>query len=331
MIRVRSLIKGMGSFVLSRSRNPHGRNTLLRPEDSYALFSRYLIALGRHARFSFEGKTVLEFGPGSSFGLGIAALLSGAECYYAVDLIDHTGSERNLAVFDALVAMFRGRASVPAQGWSEHIFPFLDDDRFPSDLLPEALLERTLAPERLQMLRHDLETAGGVHFRALFASDIALADLGAAVDLIFSESVLEHVDELDTAYRAFARWLSPNGVMVHLLDYSAHGLTSEWNGHWSLSRRLWFLLRGKRFYLINRAPHSVHLELLQANGFQIIRSELLRRVDGLDRGRFAHEYRSMSLADATTHVAAMMCRLAKTVTPTQADVDIKGPTSVGLS
>jgi len=271
---------------------------------------RYLITLGRHAHFSLRGKTVLEFGPGSSFALGIAALLSGAERYYAFDMIDHTVDLRNLMVFDAMVEMFRKRASIPAQGWSEHVFPFLDDGRFPSDLLPDSLLEQTLLPERVQRLRADLENRGNVYFRPRFARDIAFAELDSPVDLIFSESVLEHVDDLAATYQAFARWLAPTGIMAHLLDYSAHGLTPRWNGHWQLSRQMWSLVRGKRHYLLNRAPHSVHLGLAQANGFQVIHSDVLRRVDGLSRDKFAAKFRSMSLPDATTQVASLVCRFA---------------------
>jgi SAM-dependent methyltransferase len=310
MVRTKSLIKGIGSFTIPAFRNSHGSQSIQRPEESYALFMRYLLTLGRKAQFSFHDKTVLEFGPGSSFALGIAALLSGAARYYAFDLIDHTLDLRNLAVFDAIVELFNKRAPIPVQGWSERIFPFLDEGRFPSDLLPDSLLEQTLSPARLQRLRDDLQNRGNVYFRPRFARDIAVAELDRPVDLIFSESVLEHVDELAATYQAFTRWLAPTGIMAHLLDYSAHGLTPRWNGHWQLSRPMWSLVRGKRHYLLNRAPHSAHLALIEANGFQVIHSDLLRRVDGLSRDQFAAEFRGLSLLDSTTHVASLICRFA---------------------
>ena len=59
---------------------------------------RYLRAV-RDAGSSFDGKTVLEFGPGSSFGVGTAALLSGCKRYYGFDLIDHTDVESETSWF----------------------------------------------------------------------------------------------------------------------------------------------------------------------------------------------------------------------------------------
>jgi hypothetical protein len=52
------------------------------------------------------------------------------------------------------------------------------------------------------------------------------------VDLIVSQAVLEHVDDLENTYDAFAQWLRPGGRMSHEIDFHSRGLTMPWNGHW---------------------------------------------------------------------------------------------------
>ena len=112
MIRMKSIIKGTGSYFIEGFRNPHGEASgAVSALGSYAIFMRYLRAV-RDAGLSFDGKTVLEFGPGSSFGVGTAALLSGCKRYYGFDLMDHTDVERNLAVFDEMVELFQKRAPI---------------------------------------------------------------------------------------------------------------------------------------------------------------------------------------------------------------------------
>lgn len=92
----------------------------------------------------------------------------------------------------------------------------------------------------------------------------------ASVDLLVSQAVLEHVDDIDAAYGAMRRWLKPSGVMSHRIDYTCHGITRDWYGHWTVSPALWRIVRGKRAYLINRLPHSAHVAAMQQNGFEIV-------------------------------------------------------------
>ncbi|HLH97104.1 MAG TPA: methyltransferase domain-containing protein [Xanthobacteraceae bacterium] len=310
MIRYKSIVKGAASHWVKSLRNSGtGTGGAFRPEGSYAIFMRHLMALAE-IDVAFDDKVVLEFGPGSSYGMGVAALLSGARRYYAFDLVDHTTDARNLAVFDELVRLFKSRADIPVTGWCARIFPFIDDPAFPRNLLSDALLERTLRPERLAAIRHDLESRGDNFIRPRSSADLGHANLDESVDIIVSESVLEHVDDVEAAYAAFARWLSPGGAMTHLIDYSSHNLSDEWNGHWECSPFIWSLVRGKRSYLINRMPHQTHVDLLTANGMTICRTKLLRRVDGLTPDQFSPEFRGMGLRDATTALASITCRRA---------------------
>ncbi len=134
-----------------------------------------------------------------------------------------------------------------------------------------------------------------------------IATIAPAADIILSESVLEHVDELETTYEAFGRWLAPDGVMVHLIDYTSHNLSEKWNGHWGCSGAMWSMARGKRHYFINRVPHHGHLDLLEKNGMKVVHSELLRRTDGLLADQLATEFQCMHPVDLTTALAQVVC------------------------
>ena len=309
VIHIKSIVKGVGSNFLESFRDPTDRVTgTFDAASSYAIFMRYLIALGCLGVL-FVDKTVLEFGPGASFGMGLAALLSGARRYYAFDLIDNTTDERNVAVFDELVDLFRARAPIPSEGHHAQIFPFIEDPAFPANLLPDSTLQASLDPERIAAIRHDLVTHGDQFIRPRSSRDMKNAVLDEPVDIVVSESVFEHVDgdAVEPAYSAFARWLRPDGAMMHLIDFSSHKLTDIWNGHWECPPALWSVVRGKRYYLLNRFPLEKHMELLRAKGFKIAHCELLRRVDGLVREDFSPEFRTMSLRDATTHLASLVC------------------------
>ena len=64
-------------------------------------------------------------------------------------------------------------------------------------------------------------------------------------------------------------WLKPSGYISNQVDFKCHGTAPEWNGHWRYSDWMWRLVRGRRAYLLNRAPISAHLALLKEEGFEI--------------------------------------------------------------
>ena len=70
---------------------------------------------------------VADFGPGDSIGVGLAALLSGAESFIGLDVKPFARAERNLAVFDELVALFRSKAAIPGPEPFPQVKPFLRD------------------------------------------------------------------------------------------------------------------------------------------------------------------------------------------------------------
>ena len=303
--------KGALSFVVPHFRNPHVDAGTARTDFAYSQFLRFLVLTAQATDWTGMPATVAEIGPGSSFGFGLCALLSGASRYYALDVIAQGSAAGNLRIFDELVALLRARAPIPDAGWNARIYPFVPDTAFPDVLLPG--LDRLLADERVARIRANV---AGSRDDGLIRSYAPWTEHEGAVehrpDWIVSNSVMEHVDALDHAYAAFRRWSGPATFMTHLIDYSSHGITPEWNGHWAAHRLAWQITRGRRHYLINRAPHSQHLDLHRRNGFEILADERLRRVDGLLREDFPAPFGAMSQDDARTHLAFVVSRRAAT-------------------
>ena len=88
--------------------------------------------------------TVCEIGPGETVGAGLAALISGADRYIAVDGTWAWDTAKNLAMFDSLVALFRRREPRASSG------------EFPSRVLTDDRMERALDPTRLRRIRDSI-------------------------------------------------------------------------------------------------------------------------------------------------------------------------------
>ena len=56
---------------------------------------------------------VAELGPGDSLGIGFSALISGADKYFAFDVVEHANASRNFEIFDELVSLFKNKEDIP--------------------------------------------------------------------------------------------------------------------------------------------------------------------------------------------------------------------------
>ena len=300
-MRIRSLARGMVTFVpgLKWVGTVGGGHTASATY-CYSVWLKHLTLL-RQNGLEAVPDSVAELGPGGSIGVGLAALLSGAHHYVALDVLPHTTMERNVAVFDELVELFRNRAPRPDKGWPD-FDAHLDDKLFPSHILTPALLEEMLAPERVARLRHAITHVGrsdgaaeSIEYVAPWSDASVIAE--NSVDLIVSHSVLEHVTDLGNTYRALYRWLRPQGWMSHQIDFKSHGLSPEWNGYRRYSEFLWKLLVGRRPFSINREPCSVHLNYLREMGFETTLVLKHLRSDGIKRSQLTSHWAGLSDED----------------------------------
>ncbi|HXW70699.1 MAG TPA: methyltransferase domain-containing protein [Methylocella sp.] len=308
--RLGPLAKGILSYAVPQLRTVHSRENQLGTvlaESCYSIFLRQ-ISLLQKAGLHGVPKIVAELGPGSSLGTGFAALIAGAEKYYAFDLINHSNPTHNVTVFDKLVELFRQKTPIPNRGIHSLRFPDLPAYGFPPflDLELDASFER-----RISTIRKDISNNAGGFVE--MAAPWTCADIikYGSVDWVFSNSVLEHVDELEACYEAIALWLKPRGIASHLIDFFSHGLTKDWNGHWAVGDAAWSALRGRRPYLLNRMPYSEHLRLAKKSGFEIIFEKRNKRFDGLIASQFSDRFANITDEDARLRMVYVVMRLVK--------------------
>ncbi|MGC8907398.1 MAG: hypothetical protein ACP5M0_08140 [Desulfomonilaceae bacterium] len=280
------------------------------PEFCYSVWLRHLV-LAHRSGLNTEPEVFLELGPGSSLGVGLCALLCGSKRHYALDAIPFAKLEQNLVILDRLIDLFMRRADIPSgNAFSTEVKPALPSYEFPREVLTDERLERCLTTQRIEAIRDALIRAlsprgpqAGHHEIDIqyFApwSDPSVVP-AHSVDMVLSNTVLQCVEDLPRVYEAFSYWLKPGGSLSNNIDYSSYGATTEWNGHWACSRLAWRLMRGNRPYLLNRQPHSVHVELTKKNGFRIVAELCTTTTQGITRKQLAKDFSWLSDDDLHT-------------------------------
>src|ERR1700722_2033300 len=284
-MQIRSVVKGALTYI------PGAEKFLPKPNASnnpatqyyYGVWLKHIALLADNG-IDTAVESVAELGPGDSLGLGIAALLSGADRFYGLDVVAHTNPAHNLIVFDELADLLRQRAPRPTKGWPD--FDHLLDSRlFPSKVLTEQRLLASLTPQRIELIRQILTTgteqAGSITLAYRVPWSDAKVVQKESIDLILSQAVLEHVVDINSTYQAMYQWLKPGGVMSHQIDFRSHNLAKEWNGHRAIPDWLWNVMAGKRAYLINREPWSAHKRAISDCGFEMICAMQQYRNDGI--------------------------------------------------
>jgi len=279
----------------------------------YAVWLRHLITAHTHGLLAKPPAVVAELGPGDSLGILLAALISGSNTGYAFDVVRFANDTRNIDIFDQLVTLFRQREAIPGDEEFPKVRPRLESYEFPSGILPPDHLDRALDQQRLESLRNALLNLGEENDpTASITYVVPWHDAGlldeAQVDMVYSQAVLEHVDDLPMTYAACRRWLKPGGVMSHLIDFKSHGYARRWNGHWAYSDIRWKLIRGKKPYLLNRQPHSRHVELLAECNFELVCDMTVRDDTGIKREELTAALKGASDDDLVTSIALMQAR-----------------------
>ena len=297
-MKIRSVVKGALTFVPGAQKflpKPNAGNNPGTPY-YYGVWLKHLAYLAQ-AGLSEIPASIAELGPGDALGIGIVALLCGADRFYALDIVRHANPSENLKVLDELVVLLRERAARPTKGWPD--FDHLLDERlFLGQVLTERRLSASMSADRIAAIRQMLTTQSEKSGSLSLAYRVPWSDTGViekdSVELIVSQAVLEHITDLEKTYRAMYLWLKPGGFMSHQIDFRSHNLTTEWNGHRAIPEWLWQVMLGKRAYLINREPWSVHLRVMKDCGFEIINAMQQYRHDGISRKRLAHRWSDIS-------------------------------------
>ena len=275
----------------------------------YSAWLRHLVTIAG-AVPELRPRVVAELGPGDSIGLGLAALLSGADRYVALDVLAHTNVGVNLPILDELVALFRDRADIPADDEFPELYPRIDAQRFPAKILNLLELRPDTSDQRVAALRHaigrlEAGPSEDAEIRYLCPWPTAAVEPGS-IDLIVTQAVLQDIwdhwtepDALRTAFSAMARWLKGGGVMSHQVNL-AFPDTDRWNEHWSYGELTWKLIRGRRPYYVNRVPASEYLRLCEEHGFEVVDVTPVYADGGVPHSKLPRRFSNLASADYAT-------------------------------
>lgn len=302
--RIKPILSGIKTYIpgLCSFKGGEGRTSSARY--CYSVFLRHIYVLYKNGMNKYP-EIIAELGPGGSIGIGLAGLISGAEKYYALDVVEHASNEQNVRVFDELISLFESREDIPGDEELPRIYPKLANYRFVTNILTEDMLKKALNGDRIKRLRNNIINISSTIYEESSINYIvpwfnSKEIRNESVDIIYSQAVLEHVDDLENAYRAMSLWLKKDGIMSHQIDFKSHGITDKWNGHWTYSDSLWEIIKGKRPYLLNREPVSTHIKLLNKLGFKVLCVLPVRGMKGFKRSQLARRFKDISDEDFTT-------------------------------
>ena len=259
---------------------------------NYIVWMTHLNRLNTNG-FTGVPKTVAELGPGDSIGVGLAALLSGAESYVGLDVHNYYDVQKNLQYFDDILDLFERKAAIGG------------GIKFPHKILTEEVLKKSLNPARIEKIRKELSNISPDNKMIKYVapwSDPKFIQANS-VDFILSQCVLEHVGKLEECYLSMFDWLNIDGYMSHLIDFQCHSFAKEWNNHWFWSEEKWQFVKGGDKYdftAFNRIPASKHVELTKSSGFNNLKLEPLKRESNLEHNQLSSNFSWLTEEDITT-------------------------------
>jgi hypothetical protein len=272
----------------------------------YSVWLRHLI-YARQNGWNTMPDRIIELGPGNSLGVGIAALITGVNKYFAMDILKYSSEELNIQIFEELVALFRQKAAIPDEKEFPRTRPLLDDYSFPDALFSDERLSFLLSEERLNKIRNAIINMDKGDKKADEHMVVFLLPgrneqyiKEASVDMIVSQAVLQHINNIEDMYRYMHEWLKPDGLMSHGIDFKCIGTSDTWFGHWTYSDLEWKIVKGRNAFDINREPYSTHIKLLRQNGFKIISAVKSTTEDIAPVKRLAKRFSDLSQEDLST-------------------------------
>lgn len=220
-----------------------------------------------------QGKVVLEYGPGDMPGVALLMIAHGAERAACVDR-----------------------------------FPWLRLSEVNRSAL--SLLALNMTADQRERLASCFEGEGLTgELRCdrvgYLVSDDGLSGIRGEADLVFSRSVLEHVNRLDLTLKDMAEALRPGGVMIHKVDLRSHDF--DW-GHpldfLTVSPLAWRLLSSHNGSMPNRLRLSDFRALLKDEPFDDVVITPTARIEASEaeaiRPRLAAPFADRSQDDLTT-------------------------------
>lgn len=267
------------------------------------LWLRHLLLLNDNIQLQ-NIKTVTEVGCGRSLGMGLAALVSGVDKYYACDVEPYANTNANLVALEAVINTYKQKQAIPAERGLDHEF-------YKSVRFPHHILGKHFTPNENVCSNIKSELINGnnniINYVAPWNDDASIFPQKSS-DLIISNAVMEHVDDLNSVYHTMNVWLKPGGYISHCVDFRSHNLYPGWNGHWKASPQQRKDKAKGRPFLLNYEPFSTHINTIKNNGFEIIKVIRSTSVNVLTRDDLGSDFKDLSDEDLNTDVAWIIAK-----------------------
>lgn len=273
-------------------------------EYCYSVYMRHLINYFE-LKQSMPG-CVVEFGPGDTIGIGLMALLCGAEKYYALDYSKYAGMNKIDFILEQLIHMLREKKEIPGDTRYPGVYPKLKSYQFPAYILSDSWMKKCLSEERLAAIRtavQQVKRGKPSNLISYIAPWQEEKTAGIKADFVYSQAVFEHIDEYKMAHRVIGGMLEQGGVVSHQIDFGCHGCADCWNGHLAYGRIVWKLVYGTRPYFLNRVPLNSHIKEMQKSGIHIKKCVRFRSRDGITREMLSKDFAKISDKDFETRSA----------------------------
>jgi SAM-dependent methyltransferase len=230
-------IPAVRTLRVSRGRTV-GASIATKARSVVAQFEFFMDTIGRE---DLRGKTVVEIGPGDAIPLALLFIGAGADRYVAIDrFLGDVFGEDAMTLYREVLALTAPevRAGLQARGFGTSA----------GDLV-------TLFRSRhVALIREGIEREVPQDARE--------------ADFIVSFNVCEHLADLGRALRNMAALLSPDGRMIHRIDYGPHDLWQSYGNplaFLTVPGRLWNMMSSNRG-CPNRVRHREFLGMAGALG-----------------------------------------------------------------
>ena len=251
--------------VLLERRKKISKHSGSQAEFCYNLWLSILILLKENGVNS-NFKNIGEIGCGGSFGVGICALLTGCERYFALEIDKIFDVEQNLQILDDLIILLKSK-TIPSNKYKQ-INIRITDFNYPNDLIIPVFSQEKNITEIRNDIKNKCMGFGKIQIIRDWETQRPLG-----LDFIFSRAVMEHVRDPACVYNGIRRHLKPFSTMFHDIEYHSHGLTNDLDGHYFIPNHRWKLICGKRKYFLNRWSYIDHENWIVEHGFQILKTQ----------------------------------------------------------
>lgn len=229
----------------------------------------------------FNGKRILEYGPGDLPGVAMALIAKGASQVVCVDRFPMVKlSPKNLQIVRILVERME----------------FEEREKLAGSFVQSGKPESGFNSEKIDYL---VRPSG-------------LSGLKSEIDVIVSRAVLEHVNDLNSTFGDMYAALKPGGIAIHLVDLKSHGLHLEnpldflnWPA-W-----LWSLMYSAKG-VPNRLRVDAYREAAGRAGLKILKMSPTMIADQKDieavRPQLARQFRTLSNDDLSWMGFWLVCQ-----------------------